>query len=115
MVNLDLECARLGRKIADLSNLEKRDLTNALGVLEEQGLYAFFLYLNSQVGESGKEVGKRCWAFLREVLRTEHPEQKDVSEFEFVKKLELDDLLFARDLLSRALIYALHHLKAKAR
>ena len=49
MQNLDLECAKLGRVLAELDGVVEKLLINALSVLEEQGIYACFLYLKAPV------------------------------------------------------------------
>lgn len=41
-------------------------LTDALGVIEEQGVYAFFLFLQSRGKEPGEQVSSACATFLRE-------------------------------------------------
>jgi len=49
MENLDLACAKLGQDLAELKvdgkPVKEEVFTAALGVLEEQGPYACFLYL----------------------------------------------------------------------
>ncbi|NIA09294.1 MAG: hypothetical protein GWP10_06085 [Nitrospiraceae bacterium] len=47
--NLDLACSQVGKTIAEQSSKELKNLiTSALAVLEEQGIYALFLYLKAQ-------------------------------------------------------------------
>lgn len=53
--NLDAACAKLGAKLGASGNKDtENSITKALGVLEEQGVYALFLYLIAR--ESGKFV-----------------------------------------------------------
>jgi hypothetical protein len=117
MRNLDLECADLGRSLAAIADenhkvkpkeLEKL-LTDALSVLEEQGLYAFFLFLKVREKDDGT-ISEKCAAFLRkQVLLGEG------KLFPALSKLadNLDNLLFARELLRQVLVYARYHVKAR--
>ena len=105
--NFDLACARLGSKLAEQS--DDKTLTDALSVLEEQGLYAFFLFLGQK--SDRKAVTGACCAFLREQFSSIFDGN---DEFSGTQKLaeDLDRLLFARDLLRQALIYGRYHAKA---
>jgi|GEM_PF-275674 hypothetical protein len=123
--NLDLKCAELGSEIAGIKGLEEKHLSSSLAVLEEQGLYAFCLYLKAKVGSKDnvnkeKKAGflfwEECCSFLKEVLDidSEPAEKKDL-DLEFVKKVaeDLHRLLLARDLIRRSIAYARYHLKAE--
>lgn len=114
--NLDAACAKLGAKLASLGNKDTENtITKSLGVLEEQGVYALFLYLHARENKWGSDV---LVNFLREypsqqnALLAVYPNNGDV--FVALQTLadDLDKLLFARDLLHRALVYARYHAKA---
>lgn len=111
MKNLDLECAKLGRRLAE-SGIDEKVFTKALGVLEEQGPYACFLYLQALEGAAGRRIAEEAKNFLALHLgggvNTQRP-------LEFVHHLasDLDRLLFARDLLRQAFVYASYHAKTK--
>jgi len=110
MKNLDLTCAELGSKIGQYKDDEKL-LTDALGVIEEQGVYAFFLFLEARGKGPGKETSKACAAFLHAQGLLQNVD----SVLDALKKdvaTNLDTLLFARDLLRQSLIYARYHSKA---
>ncbi len=121
--NLDLKCAELGSEIAGIKGLEEKKLSNSLAVLEEQGLYAFCLYLKAKVGSKDnvnkeKKAGflfwRKCRSFLEEVLDIDgEPAKKN--DLEFVKKVaeDLHRMLLARDLIRRSIAYARYHLKAE--
>ncbi len=117
MKNLDLSCAELGRKLAETkingNYVDETVFTAALGVLEEQGLYACFLYLQAREGEAGKSISQDSARFLSEVLQG-RPQGNTLA---FVKSLadDLDQLLFARDLLRQGFVYARYHAKARGR
>lgn len=114
MKNLDFACAKLGKELAD-KGVEKALLTNALAVLEEQGVYAAFLFLDSRGKEPGKNVSKASAEFLRKTPSAS-PLLGNGDVFPALQKLaeDLDRLLFARDLLRQAFVYALYHVKAKS-
>jgi len=109
--NLDLVCAEKGKRISSkkLENL----ITSALAVLEEQGLYAFFLYLDMSREGGGMRDS------LREFLKTTPKSSPLLSnnERDIYSNLcelgkNLDDLLLARDLIRQILVYARYHAKA---
>lgn len=109
MQNLDLECAKLAETLAP--QMTEQVITKALGVLEEQGLYAYFLFL-----KSSKEVEKRviteCDDFLQNNFLLENNTEDTLKKLQKLAT-DLDNLLLARDLLRQALIYARYHAKAK--
>jgi hypothetical protein len=114
MQNLDMECAGLGRKLAQLEKVDEKTLTSALGVLEEQGLYACFLFLNAQRKEAGRNVSAKLAEFLQQTPAGS-PLLGNRELFTALQALagDLDKLLFARDLLRQALVYGRYHAKAK--
>jgi len=119
--NLDIACAELGAKLGASGNKDtENSITKALGVLEEQGVYALFLYLIAR--ENGKFVPDLL-QFMEERCEFRNGHQlyqklvANGSREAFFKALtdhaeDLDTLLFTRDLLHRALVYARYHAKA---
>jgi len=114
--DLDTACAKLGAKLASSGNKDtENSITKALGVLEEQGVYALFLYLRAREKEWGEATSNKLASFLRQ-----YPSQQNAllgtnnDLFQALQALagDLDKLLFARDLLHRALVYARYHAKA---
>ncbi len=118
MENLDLRCAELGATLAGAHGVEEKTLTDALAVLEEQGVYAFFLYLSAPGRNGGGEVSRACHKFLQQEPSDKAllPAGGDVlrSVRESLAN-ELDNLLLARDLLRQALVYGRYHAKAESR
>jgi hypothetical protein len=117
MDNLDLKCAELGRDLATVKTDKEKStnenvFTNALSVLEEQGPYACFLYLQAREGKVGREIMTKATEFLSSTLR---PGNNGKNPLDFLKDVAsgLDDLLFARDLLRQVLVYARYHAKAQ--
>lgn len=113
MENLDLKCADLGKQLA--GKADEKLLTDALAVLEEQGVYAFFLFLKARGKAEGSNVSDACRNFLKKTPQAQplfEATQNDV--FASLQNLsnDLDGLLLARDLLRQALVYARYHAKA---
>jgi hypothetical protein len=80
--------------------------------LEEQGVYAAFLYLKARYSDgdvAGKFLGV-CQEFLREVFSLEQGDPLEVAK---ALARDLDNLLFARELLRTAFVYARYHVKVK--
>lgn len=109
-INLDIVCAEVGKKLADEINDEKI-INDALTVLEQHGLYAMFLYIHARYEKEGKPFINTCLKFLQEVLGTQPSDEY----FETTKKLatDLNNLLFACELMRNALCYARYHIKTK--
>jgi hypothetical protein len=122
--NLDAVCADYGyqvvRQVASDLSLPKGDkskleniITKSLGVLQEDGIYAFFLFLDYRRKELGAEaVEQKMKAMLRdqqvELLPTGQTDYDAIREL----TTDLDCLLLAHQLLEQALIYARYHAKA---
>jgi hypothetical protein len=115
MENLDLRCADLGWKIA--GKADERLLSDALSVLEEQGLYAFFLFLRARGKNAGVRISGACREFLEQTPQGEP--LLDSASGDVFKALQtlahdLDGLLLARDLLRQGLVYGRYHSKSGA-
>ena len=127
MLNLDYRCMEYGQKIGKISdsNLES-NLRKALGVLQEDGVYAMFLWLEKNASDVRKELVE---LFNKEdetthvklsnyFLKSNKSFSQDFDEFcndlrEVAKEKDIDKLLFMKKLLERTLTYALYHVKAK--
>ena len=111
--NLDLACAKVGKTIAERPSKELENLiTSALAVLEEQGIYALFLYLKAQGKDIGRTVSDNLHNFLKNTPQQSpllSMDNKDI--FAVLQKLgeNLDNLLLARDLIRQSLVYARYH------
>jgi len=115
MENLDLKCAELGKQLAEQQGVEETLLTDALSVLEEQGVYALFLYLEARGRQPGKAIIGACVKVLRKTP-TGSPLLATGDVWQALQQLgeDLDKLLFARDLLRQALVYGRYHVKARS-
>lgn len=131
--NLDRCCAQYGWQMASEAkgklDQDKKSrnaetlITKSLGVLQENGVYAFFLYLVSRSGKE-KEGAKSIKGLAAELLKeAQIPAfQSNLDPLEAVRgsndgkscglAADLDNLLLAKRLLEQALIYARYHAKA---
>ncbi len=113
--NLDLACAKAGKTISEKPSKELENLiTSALAVLEEQGIYALFLYLKAQSKNKniGQTVSNELYKFLKNRPSQSHLLSTDNNDiFAVLQKLgkNLDNLLLARDLVRQSLVYARYH------
>jgi hypothetical protein len=122
-MNLDQFCAEYGYKFAkqvseaNNFNAKKAEvlITKALGVLQEQGLYAFALFCKSR--PSGERAGaEEIKTLAKELLK----ELNLINDGDFLDELRkddglltrLDDLMLATQVLEKSLIYARFHAKA---
>lgn len=113
MTQLDLECAKAGERLARIDGVDEKLLNSALAVLQEQGLYACFLYLRAQGKEHGTKVSQKLYDFLKDTVGLESDSDDVLKQVGKLSK-DLDQLLFARELLLRVLMYARYHHKLKS-
>ncbi|RDV81260.1 hypothetical protein [Ammonifex thiophilus] len=142
--NLDLWAAETGRRILEQAKPESKKevnglqstLTKALGILQESGIYAFFLYLLAKrEKKDAKAKNDPCRVILKQVLEDfgqkkdrfgfsgEAPVLPDSPNTKAVEKIlnwvakeiaaDLPRLLLCREFLQRALTYALYAAEAK--
>ncbi|NLT94282.1 MAG: hypothetical protein GXW85_01920 [Clostridia bacterium] len=121
MENLDRLCAEYGYKFAKqvskgLGNSSKAAetfITKALGVLQEQGLYALLLFCKSR-GDNEKGGAVKVEELTKEILREKLKFINDGDILEEINGLlsRLDDLILAIQVLEKTLIYARFHAKA---
>ncbi len=127
MLNLDYKCMECAQEIVDsidkkgskkMKELEN-NLRKALGVLQEDGVYAMFLWLESKEGKNIRKIliGLLNEAEIKKLLLTNSSNfPEEFSKFcEKLKEVakDIDKLLFMKKLLERTLTYALYHTKAK--
>lgn len=118
--NLDRLCAQYGHAMAKqvhekLGKQAENHITKSLGVLQEDGVYAFFLYQVSRKSE--KEGAQKLKAQAAALLKQCGMKgfQNSADPLEAVRNElanDLDQLLLAKRLLEQALIYARYHAKA---
>lgn len=121
---LDMICAEYGNRIiTEIEPKEKNKIesfiTKALGVLQEDGLYAFAIYTKSKKGDEGveKKTAKILFNKSYELLKDSKIALLTNCD-DFLKGIRTDlsnnlnHLLFAKELLERTLVYARYHAKA---
>ncbi len=116
MINLDYLCAKIGQEIGENSN--EAPLRKALGILQEDGVYAMFLWLEKEDNNIREK--------LNDLLNNEEIKKyllQDSEDFPqdfkgFCERLrevsqDIDKLFFLKKILERSLTYALYHSKVK--
>ncbi len=126
MENLDKLCANYGYKFACKvsqafnSDAKKAEslLTKALGVLQEQGLYAFALFCESR-GRAESDGAKKITEITTELLKELNliSDTNNTDLLEEIRKdnglaSKLENLMLAIQVLEKSLIYARYHAKA---
>ncbi len=116
---LDRECFNSGVSIVDgAKGKGKTKIENviqkSLGVLQEDGIFAFIIYLTSKQGgekEVAEEIIKGIRILLKDKIKIMANNNDLIEEF---KKLgnNMNNMLLAKDLIERTLIYARYHAKA---
>lgn len=137
LVNLDYVCARHARQMVerfDYGTSDRREpvededrrgrpdvlITDALGVLQEQGVYACILFLSSRKEKNARDIEDALWDVLRsDELRRTFPDVAKITStrdrrnfYLDVLCCSLDDLWLVRDLYEQMLIYARYGAKA---
>ena len=110
--NLDLACAKVGKTIAERPSKELENLvTSALAVLEEQGIYALFLFLKTRGGSGAENVNQKIYEFLKVTPQQAPLLSGDADVFTSLQQMatDLDKLLLSRDLVRQTLVYARYH------
>jgi hypothetical protein len=110
--NLDLACAEVGKTIAARPSKELENLiTSALAVLEEQGIYALFLFLKARGDTLAKNVSQELREFLEGTPQQAHLLSGNADVFASFQEMaqDFDRLLLARDLVRQTLVYARYH------
>lgn len=113
--NLDYVCAEYGQKISRTKD-DETIVQKSLGVLQEDGLFAFVVYLESKKQPKDKEIVERILKSAADLLNKIELE-KDIDETNIREKIHeitknIDDMFLAKELLERTLIYARYHAKA---
>ncbi len=113
--NIDSEINEISYKIAREINKNskyKNEVDKALGVLVNDGVYAYYVYVKYKGVDNILLEGLK--PLLKFIKVEENKGQENVLNEEYLKKLskDLNNLLFFRDLVERVLVYVRYHLKA---
>ena len=116
-MNLDLKCAETAEQIRQAIVSFGKDkeaetlITKALGVLQEDGNYAFYLYMKAKKETLYNNIEERTVKLLKDVF----PSLEDVTSGVDVARTlssDIDKLFLSKELLERTLVYARYHAKA---
>ena len=131
-INLDRDAALYAQQMVKDDHVEKdvleRLVTKALGVLQEQGVYALILFLHSRSNQEEKKAARAILNGLYRLLKDEDrslppfadknvpvdgTSADDALEFyaDYVAN-DLSTLLLVRDVYEQCLTYARYHAKA---
>lgn len=123
-LNLDCLAAKYAQKIISCTEDKKASevdnaVTKTLGVLQENGVYACFLYLLAKEKENGGVVVKEMLDLLDELnFGWGKPEngspEKVLGHISEKVTVDLERLLFAKETLEQMLIYARYGAKARS-
>ncbi len=103
-MNLDATINRVGYEIANI--LDENLINKLLGVLAQDGVYAMWVYAKAKKDIKENELYEK----LKTILNISNDNYE-----EYFQKLSknINELLFRKELLEKALIYARYHAKAK--
>lgn len=115
MSNLDVQCAVHAQAIADIA--DESTVSKILGVLQEDGVYAFYLYslaLKKKSKAKAEAIMRECSGLLRNnnLITSDGITAENVRDIIAPLAADLDRLFFAKELLERTLVYARYHAKA---
>jgi len=125
--NLDYLAAQHAQEIIqnaqkDNPKFKPKDLENTvtktLGVLQENGVYACFLYLYAREGETGKKIATEALQLLKALGFSGSLASQDKEVLNYIAEnitKDLPKLLLAKETLEQMLIYARYGAKAAAR
>ncbi|SHF52404.1 hypothetical protein SAMN02746089_02089 [Caldanaerobius fijiensis DSM 17918] len=117
MLNLDYVCIEVGQNMPKGKDAQN-NIRKALGILQEDGVYAMFLWLE----DKGKDIKEKLVELLnkREIKKylLDSDEDSFLNDdfYKFCEKLKvvaenLDKLLFLKKIIAHTLTYALYHAK----
>lgn len=123
MINLDYICAKIGQKLLEETagkdiKTKERNIRKALGILQEDGVYAMFLWLESEDNKIREKLNNLLNEneIKNKLLSDSESFPNDFKEFcEKLQKVaeDIDKFLFLKKILERTLTYALYHSKIK--
>ena len=122
MKNLDSLCAKIALGIENECKKKKdndrksflNNITNGISILQEDGIYAFYLFLKRE------KIKSEVWDHCRDLLTDQslekiisYPKNLDDEKAIIEMTENLDALLLAKDLLQRMLIYARYGIRSR--
>lgn len=122
--NLDAELNQLGYQLVeDICQIDDaakrkqflRNIDKSLGVLVNDGVYAYYLYWKAQTAKNKDYEKILIWKIAKSLspfVALNYSEEDQETFFQELSK-DLRKLLFFREMLEKILIYARYHAKAK--
>lgn len=116
--NIDQICAKYSIKIVEEMkfNNDPKEIQNlvtkALGVLQQQGLYALGLFCKAE--NKADKILEKIIEMLCELGIMENSNEKDLSNISKLSE-RIHDLMFAIEIVEKALIYARYHAKSQVK
>lgn len=120
-INIDFFAAKQAQDVVGMNCIGmENSVTKTMGVLQEHGVYAAFLYLLAKEGGNGIALTGKMITLLHEVgfCHEEGKKPETTSEIlshvnEKVSNVSLQRLIFAKELLEQMLIYTRYGEKAR--
>lgn len=123
--NLDRKCFSSSMEIAkEIMAVKEEDkkkkakelfnfITKSLGILQENGVFAFFIFLRSEKEKTkiGNIIEKRTVKLLRENVSNQL--DTDLEKIQLLTE-DVNTLLFAKSLIEKTLIYARYQAKSES-
>lgn len=114
MINLDYICIKTGQEIG--KETDKNILQKSLGVLQEDGVYAMFLWLEMKA-KKGNVRNKFVELFQNKLLKQYFGQFSNLTEKDFKSfcdilaeiAKDIDKLLLMKKIIERTLTYAYYH------
>ena len=120
--NIDMICAKYGPQIGKKGDLSESLINKSLGVLQEEGIYAFFLFLASRGKGEKKQadcirdkIVDLLKVFFQDIMGDSATRENILQIIRDKLVEDLNNLFLAKDLIERTLVYARYHLKAKVK
>lgn len=108
--NLDYICAKYGQNIPECKN-DETVIQKSLGILQEDGLFAFVLYLESKNDNINHCIKKETVKLLNETGLIQDATEENVRSKILEITKNIDDMFLAKDLIEKTLVYARYHAK----
>lgn len=112
--NLDYYCTKYGLEIPNIKD-DHSSIQKALGVLQEDGLFAYSIfleYMKKNEGEVAKNMQEKSKDILEDLEIIDEDDESLKSNMEHLAEDDLDTLFLTKDILEKMLIYARYHAKA---
>lgn len=113
MQNIDYLCAKYGQEIPEKKE-DRAFIQKALGVLQEDGLFAFMIFLEAREKkeEVVKKIKEKTESLLRDIGLIPDSSIGVAKNIQEITK-DINKMLFAKNSIEKMLIYARYHAEAQ--